>query len=44
MGRVSSIYGRNTFKMKGKYAYILRDLGVDGRIILNSTTNSSDSR
>jgi hypothetical protein len=44
VGRICSIFGRDTCKMKGTYAYSLGDLGVDGRIILNRIINSSGSR
>lgn len=44
MGRICSIFGRDTSKIKGTYAYSLEELGVDGRIILNRIINSSGSR
>jgi hypothetical protein len=44
MGSICSIFGRDTYKMKGTYAYSLGDLGIDGRIILNRIINSSVSR
>jgi hypothetical protein len=44
VGRICSIFRRDTCKMKGTYAYSLGDLGVDGRIILNRIINSSGSR
>ena len=44
MGRICSIFGRDTYKMKKTYAYSPGDLGVGGRIILKSIINSSGSR
>jgi len=43
-GRICSIFGRDTCKMKGAYPYSLGDLGIDGRIILNRIINSAGSR
>jgi hypothetical protein len=39
MGRICSIFGRDTCKIKGTYAYSLEDLGLDGRIILSRIIN-----
>jgi hypothetical protein len=44
MGRMCSIFGRDKYEMKGKHAYNLGNLGVDGRITLNSIIHSSGSR
>jgi len=44
MDRICSVSGRDTYKMKGTYAFSLGDLDVDGRIILNRIINSSGSR
>jgi hypothetical protein len=44
MGRMCSIFGRDTYEMKGKYAYSLGNLGVDGRITLNSIIHACGSR
>jgi hypothetical protein len=43
MGRICSVFGRDTYKMKETYAYSLGDLGVGGRIMLNRIINSSGS-
>jgi hypothetical protein len=44
MDRMCSIFGRDTYEMKGTYTYSLGNLGVGDRMTLNRIINSSGTR